>query len=317
MLTNLLFEAMLLAAASMPLDARVKVHFQVVDTSGGVVSNAVATVVTRRDRIENMGHGGSPMRRVTATTDADGRASVAFPCYSGEISGEVLADGFYPERKRDIYFKCAKGSSFFARLLEREKTLRFTLRRKIHPVPCLGYGAGDVVRLPAKNGRFGFDLEKGAWVAPHGKGKVADFWVRHEGPDDDEWADLEFDGAFNGAYKLVQEPSTSFKSAYRADTNRVYAQKMPLWRWRRDAEGKIHQFQLVSDREYLVIRSRSVVDAEGRLRACHYSKIYGGIMVFEELRFMTMVFNPRVNDPNLEFDTKRNLRRESTGLLLP
>lgn len=316
MFTNLLFEAMLLAAASMPLDARAKVHFQVVDTSGGAVSNAVATVVTRRDRIENMGHGGSPMRRVATTTDADGRASVAFPCYSGEFSGEVSADRFYPEVQEDVRFRSARGSFFFARLLEREKTLRFTLRRKIHPVPCLGYGAGDRVRLPAKSGRFGFDLEKGDWISPHGKGKVADFWVRHDRTDDNKCSILEFDGAFNGAYKLAQEPSTSFKSAYRADTNRVYAQKMPLWRWRRDAEG-VHRFQFVSDREYLVIRSRSVVDAEGRLRACHYSKIYGGITASEVLQFKTMVFNPRENDPNLEFDTKRNLRRESTGLLLP
>ena len=48
-----------------------------------------------------------------------------------------------------------------------------------------------------------------------------------------------------------------------------------------------------------------------------YSKIYGGIFVSEDFKFMTMVFNPKKNDANLEFDTRRNLRRKTSGILLP
>ena len=65
------------------------------------------------------------------------------------------------------------------------------------------------------------------------------------------------------------------------------------------------------------MRSRSVVDAEGNLKSCNYSKIYGAIFASEDFKFMTMVFNPKKNDANLEFDTQRNLRRRTSGILLP
>ena len=65
------------------------------------------------------------------------------------------------------------------------------------------------------------------------------------------------------------------------------------------------------------MRSRSVVDAEGNLKSCNYSKIYGGIFVSEDFKFMTMVFNPKKNDANLEFDTQRNLRKEPAEYFCP
>ena len=316
MVTNLLLTASLLSSIPTNWNSNVEVRFRVVDDAGLIVSNAVISTNTQRDRLANLGHADSPQRKIIAITDTNGCARIEFPCYSGEFSSYVSAMGFYPEHKKNLRFNYARDSVFFAHLLEHEKHLSFTMRKKLNPIPCFGYGAGEDFPFPLKNGRFGFDMEKGDWTVPHGKGEVADFILRREESNGVYRAVLEFEGPFNGAYKQKQESSTSFKSTYRADTNHVYAQTMDIWTKKRMGKETVRS-QFVSDEEYLVIRSRSVVDADGNLKSCNYSKIYGGITAYRYFQFMTMVFNPKKNDANLEFDTRRNLRRKTSGILLP
>ena len=316
MVTNLLLTASLLSSIPTNWNSNVEVRFRVVDDAGLIVSNAVISTNTQRDRLANLGHADSPQRKIIAITDTNGCARIEFPCYSGEFSSYVSAMGFYPEHKKNLRFNYARDSVFFAHLLEHEKHLSFTMRKKLNPIPCFGYGAGEDFPFPLKNGRFGFDMEKGDWTVPHGKGEVADFILRREESNGVYRAVLEFEGPFNGAYKQKQESSTSFKSTYRADTNHVYAQTMDIWTKKRMGKETVRS-QFVSDEEYLVIRSRSVVDADGNLKSCNYSKIYGGITAYRYFQFMTMVFNPKKNDANLEFDTQRNLRRKTSGILLP
>ena len=316
MVTNLLLTASLLSSIPTNWNSNVEVRFRVVDDAGLIVSNAVISTNTQRDRLANLGHADSPQRKIMAITDTNGCARIEFPCYSGEFSSYVSAMGFYPEHKKNLRFNYARDSVFFAHLLEHEKHLSFTMRKKLNPIPCFGYGAGEDFPFPLKNGRFGFDMEKGDWTVPHGKGEVADFILRREESNGVYRAVLEFEGPFNGAYKQKQESSTSFKSTYRADTNHVYAQTMDIWTKKRMGKETVRS-QFVSDEEYLVIRSRSVVDADGNLKSCNYSKIYGGITAYRYFQFMTMVFNPKQNDANLEFDTQRNLRKKTSGILLP
>lgn len=317
MCTNvLLTTASLLALIPTSWDSNVKVFFHVQDDSGSAVSNAVIKTYTRRDRIASMGHASSPRREIIAVTDGNGRAEVGFPCYDGLFSSTVHADNFYSETSGDVPFRLARDGIVIEHLLEHEKNVCFRLRPIVDPVPCFGYGAGEDFPFPLKNGRFGFDMEKGDWTVPHGKGEVADFILRREESNGVYRAVLEFEGPFNGAYKQKQESSTSFKSTYRADTNHVYVQTMDIWTKKRMGKETVRS-QFVSDEEYLVIRSRSVVDADGNLKSCNYSKIYGGITAYRYFQFMTMVFNPKQNDANLEFDTRRNLRRKTSGILLP
>ena len=316
MVTNLLLTASLLSSIPTNWNSNVEVRFRVVDDAGLIVSNAVISTNTQRDRLANLGHADSPQRKIMAITDTNGCARIEFPCYSGEFSSYVSAMGFYPEHKKNLRFNYARDSVFFAHLLEHEKHLSFTMRKKLNPIPCFGYGAGEDFPFPLKNGRFGFDMEKGDWTVPHGKGEVADFILRREESNGVYRAVLEFEGPFNGAYKQKQESSTSFKSTYRADTNHVYVQTMDIWTKKRMGKETVRS-QFVSDEEYLVIRSRSVVDADGNLKSCNYSKIYGGITAYRYFQFMTMVFNPKQNDANLEFDTQRNLRKKTSGILLP
>lgn len=316
MTTNVLVTATLLSLIPPSWNSNVRVDFHVVDVSGVAVSNALITTRTRKDRIASMGHKTSPQREIVSVTDGEGRAEVNFPCYDGQFSSSVHADGFYEEMSGDVLFRRASDGIIVEHLLEHEKTVTFMLRPIVNPVPCFGYGAGDWIMFPLKTGRFGFDMKKGALLYPYGNGEIADFWVRREDTNGFYRVTLEFDGPFNGVYKQAQENSTTFRSAYCADTNRVFARTMDIWTKEHVGKETV-RMQYVSNREYLVIRSRSIVDANGHLKECNYSKIYGAITASESFRFMSMVFNPEANDTNLEFDKKRNLRKRAMGMLLP
>ena len=58
----------------------------------------------------------------------------------------------------------------------------------------------------------------------------------------------------------------------------------------------------------MVVRTRVKTDDHGNVISAHYAKIFGpfsagdNFIVADEI-----VFNPNVNDPNLEFDVRKNL----------
>jgi hypothetical protein len=81
--------------------------------------------------------------------------------------------------------------------------------------------------------------------------------------------------------------------------------------------GRIEKDTLLANNEYLILRTRSKVDKDGRLESAHYAKIYGPLYVSRSGLALTAYFNPKENDPNLEFDVGKNLNREEKGGLSP
>ena len=65
--------------------------------------------------------------------------------------------------------------------------------------------------------------------------------------------------------------------------------------------------EVLKENEHFVIRSRVVCDEMGRIVKANYSKIDGEFFLGQHIRFRNCVFNPNVNDANLEVDMKRNL----------
>ena len=93
-----------------------------------------------------LGHADSPQRTIIAITDTNGCARIEFPCYSGEFSSQVSGERIYSEHKKDVLFKYARDSVYFAHLLEHEKDLSFTVRKKVNPIPmfCNRTGMADL-----------------------------------------------------------------------------------------------------------------------------------------------------------------------------
>lgn len=299
----------------------VKVHFHVVDEDGCAITNAVIRTVTQRDRLAPW-HGGGAMREVVSRTDADGRALARFPCYSGEFNSYVGAPGYYDEESRRNEFKYGSDSTFYANLLEHEKSLSFTLRRKINPIPMYSsHVLGDFM-LPTLGEAIGYDMKMGTWTSPYGEGVVSDFSVRfteiHTNGCFVYVGELLFEGG-GGAYKMKNVASKSIWSSYNVETNAVFEDHfVSAFKKYDDGRNVGRWVNIVEEDEHLVLRTRVKKDMKGNIVECNYSKLCGPLKIRKFLSFGKICFNPNVNDVNLEDDAERNLfsrRRNGIGVI--
>ena len=105
---------------------------------------------------------------------------------------------------------------------------------------------------------------------------------------------------------------SELESVYLADTNAVYRQMISYQFDECPDKMPVYTRQLTSDK-YLVFRTRTKVDAFGRLMSAHYGKIYGALNFVGPggMSMERLVFNPTPNDTNLEdMDTAERSRRD-------
>lgn len=224
-----------------------------------------------------------------------------------------------------------------------EKSIRRSLKfyPKKNPQPMYAYGEWDSLPLPAEelimitNGyqlitypAVEYDMEKNSYLPSQyignpriRQGTVCDFRL--------ERFCVETNGVENfygrivfapgcGAYRHRKTGDTSFPSIYEADTNALYESELKFFAIRHvNGDETIAYRDLLDDDEYMVIRTRMSVDESGCTNGWHYAKILGPIRIFGDISFKESVFNPRLNDPNLEFDMKRNLARTKSDVRWP
>ena len=205
---------------------------------------------------------------------------------------------------------------------------------KRNPQPMYAYGGGRMdLELP-RNSRVissngvdyvkyddvEFDLKEGLFLPPWGgrrggkAGLVSDFKVvRYSVATNgvtERFGWIEFAPGC-GAYKRKKTGDDSFPSVYEADTNAVFLSRIQYRSYRRDGapHGETVE-KLLPEDEYMVLRTRVMKDEDtGSITNCHYSKIIGRMYFDNKINFEQSVFNPRPNDPNLEYDSDRNLAR--------
>ena len=298
--------------------AKAKLTVHVVDDNGHSISNAtchvgfadIATIIE-----EDVGH-----------SDANG-LYVAEGIAKDEIGGWVEKKGYYRS-----HFKFQKGDppgmidyggdsseAYYAskvrngRWLPWNPTIPVVLRDIRNPIPM--YVTNIYKHSIPSETPMGFDCVNQDWVAPHGKGVVTDFLVTFS-----PVGASEYDGACRivlsstdkeGGFIPKQKKSYSeFVSEYEApvegysEVNIVRETKMKFYE-RNPSD--------LSEDEYLIFKSRIVRDKAGVIVSAHYGKIYGKMdYVFSRNKAcgalgFTYYFNPKPNDPNLEFDGKHNL----------
>lgn len=119
-----------------------------------------------------------------------------------------------------------------------------------------------------------------------------------------------------GAYKRNTTGDPSFPTTYEADTNETFVSRIPFEY--SSVSGKVVYAQsILGESEYMVLKTRVVTNAVGEVTSCNYSKILGPVFIDNRLWFKYMVFNPRPNDPNLEFDMENNLATGRPCYLYP
>lgn len=276
------------------------------DTNGVPITNAVVKIVSESSCCLAINSRTPDYDTYVVKTGTNGIAVVKFRCPTGRFEYSVTAPGYYKERKKGPDFKTRESLLSFD-LVERQKRLEQVLYKVRNPIDLVAWPSSRYSGrpLPEDNGVFGFDLEKNDWVVPYGKGTISDFSVEivHR-----ERADMYVcTGAIvfrgqDGAYRVPKFKTSSQLTLYGANVDAVYtnriefsiAEYLPFGRKQNE-----YRYPL-EERDCLVIRSRTVVDAAGKMKAAHYSVIDGPLMIDKTFQAGRILFNPNCNDTNLE-----------------
>ena len=256
-----------------------RLRVKVMDNEGRPVTNAVVKVAFPTSHVLfGGGHTSGGGGKAEAKTDTNGYAVVRFSCSAAVFSWHAEAEGYYrsSSHKENFRFKEVITSpvSGYVILDEHEKSGAVTLWKKHNPQPMVAHGVSyeeDQHRFPEENGRYGFDMMKYDWLPPRGKGKIADFhFVRCFGED-----------VPDGVVGWLEFP----------DKCGMYTGKQT------GCNG--------------VLRTRVVCDEAGNIVSANYAKVLGPFRIGEAYKGFVMytpcaVFNPRVNDPNLESDPEHS-----------
>ena len=290
----------------------------VTDCDGHPISNATVDVSFTAGHVV-FGKGKS--HHYKGTTGNDGKAIVEFNCASSDVHWSVEAYGYYPSDfyKEVFLIEVVPILPIFYKvnMLEHEKEGKATLWKKRNPQPMITHGVSyveDQHLIPEENGRYGFDMMKYDWLPPRGKGEIADFYfVRCFGEDvpDGVVGWLEFPDKC-GMYTGKQTGCKIFPSTYEANTNAVFKSRIPfIFNHTDDGQKAITYRDIVNENEYGVLRTRVVCDEAGNIVKANYAKVLGPFRIGEAYKGFVMytpcaVFNPRVNDPNLESDPEHS-----------
>lgn len=252
---------------------------------------------------------------ISGKTDQDGCFVVEGKSY-GEVGYVCAKEGFYETRAIKWLPQNPAVTVSNGCWQPYGMTNTVVLKRKVNPVAMYvrpnREGLTPLVP-PVKNEYIGFDLEKGDWVKPYGKGICPDFNLRYE-YEAGTVPLLHYRGAvffaftnkYDGAYVMKKDAFSSFKSVYQADTNDFYHQEFAFV-YDRLSAGSIKEDSRLSGTDFLILRTRSKTDKDGNLISAHYSKLYGPVAAGKGGVYMGYYFNPNENDPSLEADTTRNL----------
>ena len=219
------------------------------------------------------------------------------------------------------------------------ETIEVVVKEKLNPIPMYANGNNFKTNIPVIDEWVGYDFEYNDWVAPHGKGLIADievFLSEAKPTEEDEIEELKirFPYPLAGAYVMKKDLNCDFKSVYHANPDTTYQQEIRWYKaykmmddinphaWTEEDRyfkvSRMVKYSLLSKDEYLIFRTRTKVDEDGNLIEARYGKIYGPIEFRVDLadkrpsyrkrvELRNYYFNPTVNDTNLEYDSKRNL----------
>ncbi len=305
-------------------------HVKVSDNDGNPVTNAFVHIRTEKAAsLPSWGKDGDDAdNHYKAQADTNGFAAVRFKCVNGIFHWHVEADGYYSgDEHREVFRHDATPvppAFFNVRLHEHNKEVTEVLWRKINQQPMYKYGIRWAAKVPEKDGRYGFDLKLFDWIAPHGKGEVADFYFVRAFTDERSRDGEGFIGYMEfenkcGAYIKKKSGNKVFPGVYCVDTNADFKSRIPfVFSYETNGVKQICYKNMANGDECMILRTRVRTDDRGCVLEANYSMILGPFQ-FRGLPFgcgmatPCSIFNPRVNDINLESDPARNLYRGKKG----
>ena len=302
----LIFSVMAMGVTTLSFDAYARValaqvRIKVVDQDGTVVPGA---------RVWGGFTCGSRMNDyvlVDGQTDTNG-VFVAHGNCNEFLRVDVTKDGYYQTEDKIFFWRTTADPKVKdGKWQPYDETRIVVLKRIQQPHDMIGTDRPPQRKIKIFDEWLGFDLGKGDFLPPVGDGRDADVLVRFRlsGKMPYDWSigmDVSFTNyPYAGAYLLKKDGWSDMKSVYQADTNAHYLTELSFHYTRE--KGNRHPIVEKLDKdEYLVFRTRTKVDCEGRLVSARYGKLYGP-WHFEDAggsQIHKVFLNEVDNDVNLE-----------------
>ncbi|MGN0847735.1 MAG: hypothetical protein ACI4RA_10185 [Kiritimatiellia bacterium] len=253
------------------------------------------------------GDGYNDYTSIDGFTDSKGEFLVKGKCTEA-LTLRITKDGYYKTDARISYRSTAaipKVKDGKWQPYDSQRTI--VLNKIVNPRPMCVHNARTSFKVPKHGEWLGFDCEKYDFVPPHGHGAESDMLLRFtlvEAAPHDRHMTMEVSFTNHphaGAYELDKYAMSELQSVYHADADAAYRRSFSYSF--DEFPDKVGEYtkQLKADK-YLVFRTRTKVDADGRLVSAHYGKIYGDWHFFGPAGMSAefFVFNPTPNDTNLE-----------------
>jgi hypothetical protein len=239
---------------------------------------------------------------VQGLTDTNGIVLLSHPnTGSIGVSFQATKGGYYATTKGHEFVEFKDGDP--------EKwnpTITLILKKIGSPIPM--YAKYVENGPPVFNEPVGYDLMIGDWVAPHGKGQIADIIFtgqldKKSKNDFDYKLTVSFPKSGDGIQEFTVPPTrfagqgSGLRSPHEAPADGYQSQVI---RTMSRHPGQQSEDDHDGNRNYF-FRVRTVLNENGNVKSALYGKIYGDFMQF------TYYLNPTPNDRNVEFDPKKNL----------
>ena len=276
------------------------VTLKVVDESGQPVAAAKASVGYFSK---------SQPKSIDGLTDTNGIFRASHRAYSGILGFTAEKAGFYITREPSYEL------GFTYDQVKWNPTQVIILKKIGKPIPM--YVRKAQIEIPTVDKPIGFDLVKGDWVAPYGKGNGSDLVFQAQRRFVD-WQD--FDSSFKLTFSNVGDgllpvnitseqgsvlrmPAIAPESGYGPEISQFF-NHTPSKRWEKSKK---------EDQNYY-FRIRTARDENGKIKSALYGKIYGDFSI-DTINSKTMIvsfqyyLNPDPNSRNVEFDPRQNLMK--------
>lgn len=276
-----------------------KITIKAVDDTGKPIDHA--TVTASYDYPKGFGMGwGTSTKFFDGKTDEKGLFSIT-KSSAGRCNFRVSKEGFYDTSKSYVF----KEKSLLFVWSPWNPTFEIKLKKIKSPTPMYAKNT-TAIKIPAVGTPVGYDLEKGDWVAPYGKGVISDFIftfkVRFVKNDDwDVSYKLTFSNEGDGIqgydnpndYGAYRWPYEAPEDGYKKEVNWSAFYHPGGW-------SGINKSDYKENRKY-IFRVRSKTDEKGNIIEAKYGKINGDIALsFGGYFGFVYYFNP-TGSRSLEF----------------
>jgi len=311
-----------LVASVYALSPSVALGVKVVDDEENPLSGIpVACIFPDRTRL-----GDEDYSIVTNRTGGDGMTRFKGRSYNGWVDyGMIKKEGYYPIGAIRTDFTNISGL-VIRKWLPYDEVQTITLQKIGKKIPLFvkeAYPKRKQDLTATSDRKFCYDLVKGDWMPPFGKGEHADIefqllprkdfgvHIGLSGIPGQSYRDeitMRFTGKDNGIVPMIPPPNAVLK--IREAPFEGYEQQSVSWSGR---DKNIQPERSDNKEKCQAFRIRTIKDADGKINRALYGKVYGGFLLTYKVEdhpsgvSFTYYLNLTPNDRNLEWDMEHNL----------